>query len=100
MFVYQMVLMSAIDLTIGITAVFTDYRVFKALDVNNVSKRVDNFIARKWAGGVTGVVEKLTSLLTSISNLTDRGMGSPSTPLALMVKNRDTYLLGAYVLAG
>ena len=46
------------------------------------------------------MVEKLTSLLTSLPKLTDKSMGSPSTPLALMVKNRGTYLLGAYVLAG
>jgi len=41
------------------------------------------------------MVEKLANMLTSL-----RGMGSPSTPLALRVKSRGTYLLGAYVLAG
>ena len=46
------------------------------------------------------VVEKLTCLLTSLPKLPDKGMGSPSTPLALRVKSGGTYLLGAYVLAG
>ena len=46
------------------------------------------------------MVEKLTCLLTSLSKLPDKGMGSPSTPLALRVKSRGTYLLGAYLLAG
>ena len=45
-------------------------------------------------------VEKLTCLLTSLPKLTDRSMGSPTTPLALRVKSRGTYLLGAYLLAG
>ena len=45
-------------------------------------------------------VEKLTCLLTSLPKLADKGMGSPSTPLALRVKSRGTYLLGAYLLAG
>ena len=44
-------------------------------------------------------VEKLTCLLTSLPKLPAKGMGSPSTPLALRVKSRGTYLLGAYVLA-
>ena len=43
-------------------------------------------------------VEKLTSLLTSLPKLTDRSIGLPSTPLDLRVKNRGTYLLGAYLL--
>ena len=46
------------------------------------------------------MVEKLTCLLTSLPKLLDKGMGSPSTPSALRVKSRGTYLLGAYVLAG
>ena len=46
------------------------------------------------------MVEKLTSLLTSLPKLTDKGMGSPSTPQHLRVKSRGTYLLGAYLLAG
>ena len=44
-------------------------------------------------------VEKLTCLLTSLPKLPAKGMGSPSTLLALRVKSRGTYLLGAYVLA-
>ena len=45
------------------------------------------------------MVEKLTCLLTSLPKLTDRSIGLPSTPLALRVKSRGTYLLGVYVLA-
>jgi hypothetical protein len=45
------------------------------------------------------LVSRMTSWMTMFSRLTVSGGGLPPTPLALIVKSRGTYLLGAYVLA-
>jgi len=44
------------------------------------------------------LVSRIAFGLTMFSRLVVSGRGSPSTPLALMVKSGRAYLLGAYVL--